>query len=187
MQLVALKFFDAVRALHQQAALGHASRLEVLGGFAVEQHERALGRLRGERRAFADGAVDDGLLSVERKGQLAAGDRFAGGAAGEGDCVAVACAVVLALLRRAVVAVAGQAAGVEHQPELAAAERDDLCADVKLAGQHSGVFALERVVGIGLGRISRCLVLGCGNGNQPGQQDTGDEAQRESYNSKHGA
>ena len=46
--------------------------------------------------------------------------------------------------------------------------------------QHAGVFALERVVGIGLGRIGRGFILGCGNGNQPGQQDTGGQAQRES-------
>ena len=102
-------------------------------------------------------------MPVTGKDQFAAGNRFGSGAAGEGDRVAVERTVVLALLRRVIVAGTGQAAGEEHQLELTIAERDNLRADVVLAGQHPSVFALERIVGVDLGRV------GCGNGNQPGQ------------------
>ena len=133
-QLVTLKLGDAVSALHQQAVLGHLARLEILGGLAIEQHGCALGRLGTERRALADGTVDGERLAVALKRQLAAGDALAGGAAGEGHRVAIACAVVLPFFP-AVITGTGQAARVENHFEFAATERNDLRTDVVLAAE----------------------------------------------------
>ena len=162
MQLVTLKFLDAVRSFHQQAVLGHLSGLEVFGGLAVEQHHGAFRRLGPELRAFADGAFDGERLAVTLKRQLATGNALAGGAALKRHLVAIAGAIVLAFFR-AVVTGTRQAPREEDHFEFATAQGNDLRADIELAAKRPGVFTLEFKIGVDFFGVGSVHVLGRGN------------------------